>query len=295
MRHFQLPLIGLLVLILTIAPLSGCMPASEGGALKDKYETLQLEHNILKGKLEVAQADLAYVKAASETLRNDYDTLKTEYNTLKADHAVLEAASKKPQTEYDAMQASYDKLKDDYDTLKALYDDVSNELAEAKKSSLPASTPASDIEWVSVYKIVDFDKALIFRENGEAWILEKGVGCLSLDFYEGRRILIYSPGLFAGVGSKIILPDPDQLCKIWNAEFLGIKPTIIESHINGMFKGWDGNTIFELRNGQIWQQASYGYIYHYAFSPDVIIYSVPDGYKMMVDGVGTTVYVRLLN
>jgi hypothetical protein len=64
---------------------------------------------------------------------------------------------------------------------------------------------------------------MIIRDNSEAWIVEKGVGCLSLDFYEGRRILIYSPGLFAGVGSKIILSDRDQQCKIWDAEYLGIE------------------------------------------------------------------------
>lgn len=145
-----------------------------------------------------------------------------------------------------------------------------------------------------MYKILDFDKALIFRENGEAWILEKGVGCLSLDFYEGRSILVYSPGLFAGVGSKIILPDRDQECRIWNAEFLGINPTIIESRISGAFEGWDGDTIFPLTNGQIWQQASYAYTYHYAYSPEVIIYSTSGGYKMMVEGVRSTIYVRRL-
>ncbi|MFC2032071.1 hypothetical protein ACFLUS_01680 [Chloroflexota bacterium] len=154
--------------------------------------------------------------------------------------------------------------------------------------------PTSDTESVSVYKILDFDRAMIIRENGEAWVLEKGVGCLSLDSYEGRRILIYSPRLFAGVGSKIILPDRDQQCRIWDAEFLGIKSTIIESHINGTFEGWDGDTVFELRNGQIWQQASYSYTYHYAYSPEVFIYSTTGGYKMMVDSVSETIYVRRL-
>ena len=130
------------------------------------------------------------------------------------------------------------------------------------------------------------------RENGEAWILSKGIGCLSLDFYEGRGILIYSPGLFAGVGSKIILPYRDQQCSIWDAESLGIQPAIIESHINGTFQGWDGDTIFELRNGQVWQQASYSYAYHYAYSPEVFIYSTSGGYKMIVNGVSETIYVR---
>jgi hypothetical protein len=158
----------------------------------------------------------------------------------------------------------------------------------------PAPTQVSDTESVSVYKILDSDRAMIIRDNGETWILEKGVGCLSLDFYEGKQILIYSPGLFAGIGSKIILPDRDQQCKIWDAEYLGIEPTIIESHINGAFQGWDGDTIFELRNGQVWQQVSYNYTYHYAYSPEVFIYSTSGGYKMIVNGVSATIYVRRL-
>lgn len=36
-------------------------------------------------------------------------------------------------------------------------------------------------------------------------------------------------------------------------------PDVIESRIEGEFEGWDGDTIFELENGQIWQQSSYAY------------------------------------
>ena len=35
--------------------------------------------------------------------------------------------------------------------------------------------------------------------------------------------------------------------------------SVIESQIDGEFHGWDGETIFKLTNGQIWQQAEYGY------------------------------------
>jgi hypothetical protein len=48
--------------------------------------------------------------------------------------------------------------------------------------------------------------------------------------------------------------------------------TVIESSIDGEFKGWDGSTIFKLSNGQIWQQSSYAYMYHYAYNPPVLIY-----------------------
>ena len=36
-------------------------------------------------------------------------------------------------------------------------------------------------------------------------------------------------------------------------------PAVIESQIDGEFEGWEGETVFVLTNGQIWQQSSYDY------------------------------------
>ena len=47
----------------------------------------------------------------------------------------------------------------------------------------------------------------------------------------------------------------------------------IETQIAGDFKGWEGETIYNLLNGQIWQQSSYHYHYHYAYAPEVTIYA----------------------
>lgn len=58
----------------------------------------------------------------------------------------------------------------------------------------------------------------------------------------------------------------------------------IETNIDGDFKGWEGETIYRLRNGQIWQQASYHYHYHYAYAPEVTIYSTARGCAMRVSG-----------
>jgi len=71
-------------------------------------------------------------------------------------------------------------------------------------------------------------------------------------------------------------------------------PDVIESHIKGDFEGWEGETIFKLDNGQIWQQSSYDYTYHYAYHPEVVIYKTSGGYKMKVDGVDDAIYVRRL-
>ena len=58
-----------------------------------------------------------------------------------------------------------------------------------------------------------------------------------------------------------------------------IKDTIVSD-----FKGWTGNTLFELSNGQVWKQSSYAYRYHYAYRPTAFIYRTNGGYKLMVDG-----------
>lgn len=66
---------------------------------------------------------------------------------------------------------------------------------------------------------------------------------------------------------------------------------VIESNIDGVFKGWDGETIFKLTNGQIWQQSVYSYTYHYAYSPKVLIINSNGRYLMQVNGVSGTIQV----
>ena len=73
----------------------------------------------------------------------------------------------------------------------------------------------------------------------------------------------------------------------------GTQP-VIESTIDGKFEGWNGDTIFKLLNGQIWQQTEYNYHYHYAYMPKVIIVQTGTGYKMQVDGVTKAIRVKRL-
>lgn len=68
----------------------------------------------------------------------------------------------------------------------------------------------------------------------------------------------------------------------------------IESQIDGTFEGWSGETVFKLTNEQIWQQSSYAYTYHYAYRPEVLIYSDGGGCKMKVDGVSDSISVKRL-
>jgi hypothetical protein len=66
----------------------------------------------------------------------------------------------------------------------------------------------------------------------------------------------------------------------------------IEASISGEFHGWDGETIFKLDNGQIWQQAEYDYEYDYQYNPDVTIYSTSAGCKMKVEDEDETILVK---
>ncbi|EED33649.1 conserved hypothetical protein [gamma proteobacterium NOR5-3] len=71
-------------------------------------------------------------------------------------------------------------------------------------------------------------------------------------------------------------------------------PSTVSSTIVGEFKGWQGNTVVRLANGQVWQQEKGQYYIHYAYQPAVFIYRVDGRYKMDVDGVDTAVWVRPL-
>lgn len=64
---------------------------------------------------------------------------------------------------------------------------------------------------------------------------------------------------------------------------------VVESQINGEFKGWEGETTYELTNGQVWQQSTYNYEYKYSYMPEALIYSAGAGYKMQVEGTSADV------
>lgn len=66
---------------------------------------------------------------------------------------------------------------------------------------------------------------------------------------------------------------------------------VIETQILGEFNGWDGETTFNMLNGQIWQQSSYAYLYHYAFMPKVLIYKYKGSWILKVEGVEETIQV----
>lgn len=91
------------------------------------------------------------------------------------------------------------------------------------------------------------------------------------------------------------LPDADQTNdvnrSISPSRSSATSPATIESKIDGNFEGWNGETIFRLTNGQIWQQTEFGFNYHFAFMPRVLIFRSGNGFKMQVDGVNKAIGV----
>ena len=68
----------------------------------------------------------------------------------------------------------------------------------------------------------------------------------------------------------------------------------IQSSIIGEFRGWDGYTKFNLENGQVWQQSSYGVLKVKMDNPTVTIKRsrVSDTYMLKIDGLNSTVRVK---
>lgn len=83
----------------------------------------------------------------------------------------------------------------------------------------PPSTNRTEAVWL-VKAFDSVGEVLIERRSGNRYILELGVGCLAVQFFEGKRVIIDSPGIFAGTGSMLILPDERGSCRIWSRQDL---------------------------------------------------------------------------
>lgn len=71
-------------------------------------------------------------------------------------------------------------------------------------------------------------------------------------------------------------------------------PGVIETRVAGDFTGWDGGTLFQFTNGQTWRQVSFGTLYHFQRSPKVTLVATGTGWRLQVDGVPQSIYVRRL-
>lgn len=67
---------------------------------------------------------------------------------------------------------------------------------------------------------------------------------------------------------------------------------VVDSQIVSQFDGWDGDTIFELLNGQVWQQSGPGIAVSVAVQPRALIFSVGGFFKLQVARVSSNVQVE---
>ncbi len=67
---------------------------------------------------------------------------------------------------------------------------------------------------------------------------------------------------------------------------------LIESRLDGAFRGCTGRTRFRLLNGQVWEQKTFNCFYRYTYMPRVAILELGEGYRMKIEGVQGTIPVR---
>jgi hypothetical protein len=118
-----------------------------------------------------------------------------------------------------------------------------------------------------------FDDEVLFKLiDGTAWVQAE---------YKYWYHYAYCPNavIFKKNGRFFIQVDgKDQIVPVRQVSGL------IESQVAGEFKGWEGESKYQLVNGQVWEQAEYKYEYKYAYMPQVCIYDGGSGYVMRVEG-----------
>ena len=118
--------------------------------------------------------------------------------------------------------------------------------------------------------------------NGQYWIQVSYNYCFSY-LYFPEVLIYYERGWKMKVtGSSCNPVSVQQLT------------SVISSRIDGVFNGWDGDSIYALTNGQIWQQTKSAWEWKWAYRPKVLVYYY-SGWKMEVDGSSKTVGVTRLN
>ena len=97
--------------------------------------------------------------------------------------------------------------------------------------------------------------------------------------------------------SRIDRPETDEFGResMRNDKRKKIKDSqVLQTRIKGDFTGWEGKTIFELENGQVWEQAESGQYYYPMKNPEVLISKtgIIGNYRMQVLETGRIVSVR---
>lgn len=173
---------------------------------------------------------------------------------------------------------------------------VASQLAQAQDTTHAAIVPSQS----TCYESSVMSPAPFMGNNGE--IFKLCDDSFWKVMYEYEYLYEYYPSVVVcpGRGTLVIGSKTLQVQQISAPSPTSSQPptasvgSVIESRIDGDFSGWDGETVFKLTNGQIWEQASYSYAYHDAYSPQVVIYPSGGEYRLHVEGMTETIAVRRL-
>ena len=132
------------------------------------------------------------------------------------------------------------------------------------------------------------DSTITFKNLSESLTKGSLIKTANFHFYE----------LNDKINQKSMYPNPEILVyqdgKKFKMKIQGIEKLlivnrlqeVIESNIDGNFKGYDGNSSFSLMNGQDWKQDyTTGNVFANLFRPAVTIYLSSEGYKMKIEGL----------
>jgi hypothetical protein len=135
---------------------------------------------------------------------------------------------------------------------------------------------AAVTEYVLVQKVLADDKAVIVRANGDTFLIEKGIGCLSLPRHEGKRVVIDSPGRFLGIGSRLLIPDVNQECRIRSSEEVSAAVAQVPTTRNSPRGADSGFELYDSRgNAAAYLELSEGMTF-YLWDGDVAAYLSDD-------------------
>jgi len=103
----------------------------------------------------------------------------------------------------------------------------------------------------------------------------------------------------AGAAAVAAPPAPPMRTAVGTVESFGLQQddvdgdiTAIRARVVGEFKGWDGQTVFKLDNGQHWRQSMSGTYRFKATDPEVTIEKSLLGYKLRLAETHRSVPVR---
>ena len=174
-------------------------------------------------------------------------------------------------------------------TVSAMMSEVALAQAPARGSRGPA--PAANPTW-SVSEVMSpeqFRKAGLQKLTPEelaqlsTWVRSYATIALVAGLASGAREDVQvgnAPKAVGATGQSLVAPGGCDL--------------VARSRISGNFDGWSGNTVFELENGQRWQQATHSTFVARASRPEVTICRAPTGYEMRVEDVRQRVNVNPL-